>query len=177
MDNKHNTKTLVVTKTGILCAAAIILSAVENAVPALPYTFPGIKLGLSNIAVLFALETMGLPAAVIITLFKALFTLLTRGFTAGLLSLSGGLCSVAVMYLIIRFGANRFGYIGLGIAGAFFHNAGQLLVTYGLVGGSILYYLAVLSLTAIITGCLTGTASWLLIPRLKAVESALRNST
>lgn len=67
---------------GILCAQAIALSFLENLIPSLPFLPPGAKPGFSNIVTMFTVLTLGLPQAMCITVFKALFALMTRGATA-----------------------------------------------------------------------------------------------
>ena len=51
---------------------------------------------------MYALFFMGFPQALTLTVLKAFFVALTRGVTAGLLSLSGGLVSVLVMWLLYK---------------------------------------------------------------------------
>ena len=63
---------------GILCAQAIALSFLESLIPALPFLPPGAKPGFSNIVTMFAVLTFGLPQAMCITVFKALFALARR---------------------------------------------------------------------------------------------------
>ena len=83
---------------GILCAQAIALSFLESLIPALPFLPPGAKPGFSNIVTMFAVLTFGLPQAMCITVFKALFALATRGATAFFMSLAGGVLSTLAMW-------------------------------------------------------------------------------
>ncbi|HOR14100.1 MAG TPA: Gx transporter family protein, partial [Clostridia bacterium] len=50
---KNNTAKLVL--LALLFAIALVLAALENTLPPLPLPFPGLKLGLSNIAIMYAL--------------------------------------------------------------------------------------------------------------------------
>jgi heptaprenyl diphosphate synthase len=45
--------------TSLIFAAALVLAVVENALPPLPIAVPGVKFGLSNIAVMYALFFLG----------------------------------------------------------------------------------------------------------------------
>ena len=84
---------------GMLFALAIALSFAESAIAPLLGLMPAIKLGLSNIVVMYALLGLGRKQAAALAVLKALFAFLTRGFTAGALSFLGGACSLAVMML------------------------------------------------------------------------------
>ena len=88
---------------GVLFALAAVLSLGEGALaPALGLP-PGVKPGLANTVVMFALLFLGLPQAACLAVLKALLALLARGAVAGALSLCGGLFSVGVMWLLHRF--------------------------------------------------------------------------
>lgn len=156
-------------RTGLLCAAALVLSAVENMIPTMPFMLPGMKLGLSNIAVMFALEVCSLPCAFSVVTVKALFALVSRGATAFMMSFAGGICATFVMFLLVRPKRISFGCLGIGLAGAFMHNMGQLLVALCMVSKAVLAYLPVLSASALITGALTGLVCYFLIPPIKAL--------
>lgn len=149
---------------GILAALAIALSALEGLLPVIPV--PGAKWGLSNLATMTALSLLGWPAALGVTLAKAGFTLL-RGGTACLMSLSGGLFSLLVMTALFGFMRGRVGYLGVGVAGAAAHNAGQLLCAMALVDGSLWRLAPFLLLAALATGCATGLIMQAVWPALK----------
>lgn len=153
---------------GILAALALALSALESLLPPLP--IPGLKLGLSNLATLFALSSLGLPAALAVTAAKALFALLRSG-TACLMSLAGGLFSTLVMAALWRWGRPRFSLIGIGIAGAVAHNTAQLLMAMLLLSSALIYYFPLLLAASLVTGAITGLSFRLLLPQLnKAVH-------
>lgn len=158
------------TKTALLCAVSIVLSAIENMIPQIPFFMPGMKLGLSNIAVVFALETVNLPCAVVVVIFKGLFALLTRGVTAGLMSFCGSLLGCLAMFFLLKIQKPRFGYIGVAVCGAFFHNFAQLLVSLALMGKAVFSYLFVLSLSSLVTGAITGVIVGAVMPSVNAVS-------
>ena len=66
----------------------------------IPGLMPGMKLGLANIVVMYALFFMGGKQALVLDLLKALFVFLVSGWTAGFLSLCGGLFSLLVMWVL-----------------------------------------------------------------------------
>lgn len=158
--------TLRITQTALVSAVALVLSAVEMALPDLPIVIPGMKLGLSNIVNMFCLVALDLPTALFVCVIKALFALLTRGVTAFFMSLVGGLVSTILMYVLISIRKPKFGYIGIGICGAFFHNFGQIIVAFLMTDVTVFAYLPVLSSISLVTGSITGLVLSLLLPPL-----------
>lgn len=161
--------TLQLCRTGMLAAVALVLSVLENMIPDLPFVLPGMKLGLSNIAVMFALEMCPLLSALALVAVKAFFALVTRGATAFLMSLAGGLLSALGMYLLIHCKKPVFGALGIGILGAFAHNMGQLLAAFLLVSDAVYVYLPLLSALSVVTGALTGLVFCVVMPPLSRV--------
>ena len=155
---------------GLLAALALALSFLEGLLPALPV--PGAKLGLSNIVTMYALTALSLPAALGITAVKAVFALL-RGGSAFLMSAAGGLLSTLVMALCLRLFRGTMGDIGIGIAGAVAHNAGQWLMALLLIGPAVLAYAPWLLLMALATGMVTGLTLHLLLPAIGKLRRQL----
>ena len=85
------------------------------------------KLGLANIVVMYALFFMGARQALYLDLLKALFVFLVSGWTAGFLSLCGGLLSLLVMWVLYYKLPFRPTWFILSVCGALSHNIGQLL--------------------------------------------------
>ena len=152
-----------ITRTALLSTVALVLSYIEMMLPDFPFVLPGMKLGLSNIATMFALTSVNLPCALVVCVTKAVFALLMRGFTAFLMSLFGGLLSTLVMYLLLRI--RSLGYIGIGIAGAFCHNLGQILVAYVYTDSTVFAYFGVLAVASIVTGSVTAFVVYILLPK------------
>lgn len=162
---------LWITQNGLMCACAVVLSILESFLPDLPVPVPGMKPGLANIVTMTAIESFGFSCALYVTAAKSLFVLVTRGFTAFLMSFSGGIVSMTVMYLLMSRKKHSFGCIGTGIAGAFSHNMAQLAMASLLTNTLIFYYLPPISLISILTGTITGTAVYFILPPvLKAVS-------
>lgn len=160
---------LMLCRTALLSAVALVLSAFENSLPPLPFVLPGMKLGLSNLAVMLSLEICSLPCALSIVVVKGLFALLTRGVTAFFMSTAGGLLATLGMYLLIRQKKLQFGCLGIGVWGAFLHNCGQLMVAWILVSQAVFVYFFVLLISAVVTGALTGLVYYVVIPVLKRI--------
>lgn len=140
--------------TGILGALAVALSFLESLLPPLPFTPPGFKLGLSNLAGMYAAGCLGLPQALFLGALKGGFAFLTRGFAAGAMSLSGGLCSALCTWLLFKRKSLSLAVIGVG--GALAHNAAQLCAAYFLTATSVVFYVPVLLLYSVAAGVLTG---------------------
>ena len=153
---------------GILCAQALALSFLENMIPAMPFMPPGAKPGFSNIVTMFATLTMGLPQAMCITVVKAAFAGVTRGFTAFCMSLAGGVLSTLAMWLLLRVKSRPFGLLGVAIVSAVCHNAGQLAMAVVFTGtGAVLGYAPALLIFSLITGAITGTVLRVVMPALE----------
>lgn len=153
---------------GILCAQALALAWLEGLLPALPWLPPGAKPGFSNIITMFAADAVGLGQAMLITLVKAAFAFVTRGATAGAMSLAGGVSSTLAMWLLLRLKKNPLGYVGVSVLCAFCHNTAQLAVAAVMAGTpSILYYAPALGLFAAAAGAVTGIILKAVMPALK----------
>ena len=157
--------------TGLLAALALSFSFLEGLIPPIPVLPPGAKLGLSNIVVLYAAGSLGLPAALFLACLKGGFALLTRGVTAGLLSISGGVLSARVMWLLLQ--KTRASLSLVGVCGALSHNAAQLCAAWLLTSAAVVFYLPFLVLFGVLTGLLTGLVLKLTLPPLQRIERYL----
>ena len=92
-----------VARFGLLTALALVLGLVDRAIPLtalLGGAAPGIKLGLANTVLLYAVYLMDWKSTVLLMLTKVLLSgFLFGSLTAILYSLSGGVLSLAVMLL------------------------------------------------------------------------------
>ncbi len=157
-------KTKRLTLYGVLVALAMILSFVESQIPAF-VAVPGMKIGLTNIVVLFALYAESERAAVIINLVRILLVALLFGSALSLaFSLAGGILSALVMILLKR--SSRFGMTGVSCAGAVSHNIGHILVAMVVMNTkAIALYLPVLWATGIVSGILIGVVGGIVVGR------------
>ena len=160
-----NEKTKRVALTGLLIALALILSYLESLVP-LSFAVPGVKLGLPNIAVVFALYRLRTRTAAAISLLRVALAALLFGSVLSLAySAAGAVCSFAVMWLLRRSG--RFGCTGVSVAGAVVHNLAQIAAAALLLEtASLTWYIPVLCLSGTIAGVCIGLLSALLIERI-----------
>lgn len=156
------TKRLVL--LAMLTAVAMILSYVETLLPSVG--IPGVKMGLANIAVIFALFRFGWKEAAALSLVRVVLVSLLFGSVGAMLySLAGAVLSLAVMALLRRI--DRFSTVGVSVAGGVAHNAGQILMAMLILQTKqLLGYLPVLAVSGIAGGVLTGLTAALLIRRI-----------
>ena len=87
---------------GLLVALALVLSYLESLVP-LSFAIPGIKLGLPNLVIVFALYRLRWPTAAAISLLRVLLVALLFGSALSLAySAAGAAFSLLVMCLLKR---------------------------------------------------------------------------
>ena len=158
-----NTKKLAF--TALVAALAAVLSYIDGLI-ILPV--PGIKLGLCNIAVLFALCRMGKQQAVGISVIRVFIVSLIVGFSSFPYSLAGAVLSFAVMALMLKI--SDVSLIAVSIAGAAAHSIGQIAVAvFYLSSVSLFYtYLPVMFVISVVTGTVTGIAARLVLKHLPA---------
>lgn len=149
---------------GILTAVALILSYVESLIP-FSFSVPGVKLGLPNLAVLFALYKLNAKGACAISLVRVLLVSILFGNLFSLAySLTGAALSLCVMILLKKTG--KFGVTGVSVAGGVAHNAGQILAAVVLLENArIAGYLPVLCVSGTVAGVVIGLVAALLIKR------------
>ena len=161
-------KTEKIAHYGILIALAMILSYLESQIPAF-FAVPGMKLGLTNLVVIFALFTIGEGAALISNLIRIFLVGILFGSGVSLIySLAGGLLSGIGMILLHRFG--RFHTVTISVAGGLLHNIGQIIAAMILMHTSaIAWYLLVLWFSGIVSGAVIGLIGAQVVGRLKPI--------
>jgi heptaprenyl diphosphate synthase len=141
-----------------LATLAIFLSIAETVIPK---PLPWMRLGLANAITLYAFHVMKPKEVLLIVLSRILATSLLLGTFLSMsfiLSITGALSSLLVMW-VLHFGLGRWvSLVGISIAGAVTSNAVQLGVVNALFIGSriTLYLLPFLFLFALIGGTVSG---------------------
>lgn len=163
-----------IAKLGLLTAVALVLGYVEHLLPITG--IPGVKLGLANTVLLYALYLLDIPSAILLMILKVgLSGLLFGGVAAMLYSFAGGVVSLLVMILARRM--KGLSVVGVSVLGAAAHNIAQLAVACFVVETrAILAYLPVLLLSAAITGVLTGLVARYTFRGLTATTAKESNS-
>lgn len=145
-------------------ALALILSYVESLVPS--PGIPGVKLGLANLVVVFALYRLGWKEALGISLLRVFLVALLFGHAASLAySASGAALSLLGMLLLKRW--DKLGCLAISVIGGVLHNVGQILMAWALMGANVVWYLPVLILSGTVAGVAIGVVSAILVKRVK----------
>lgn len=154
---------------GVLTALALIFSYVESLIP-ITIGIPGVKLGLANLLIVFALYKLDTKMALTISVIRILLS----GFMFGnafsiVYSLAGGLVSFLAMICFKR--TKAFSAVGVSISGGVFHNIGQMIVAIMVVESYYVgYYLPVLIIAGAITGLLIGIVTEAVLFRIKSLN-------
>ncbi len=155
----------------ILCALAISMGFLEGLIPPIPFLPPGAKLGFSNIITMFTAGSLGLPQALTVAAVKSLFAFVTRGATAGFMSLSGGLLSAFAMYFLMKYSRKYLGLVGISVICAVCHNLGQLAAARIITQTQTIYnYAPALAVFGIVMGTLTGIVLKAVLPALEKMK-------
>lgn len=161
-------KTRKMVLLGLLTGIALVVYVIEAQIPVI---LPGIKLGLANAISLLALIIMGPKEALTIMLLRTLLgTFLGGNMSAFLYSISGGILSNLVMIILYKKFNESFSLWSISIAGAIFHNIGQLFIAALVVQDfKIYFYLPVLMISAIAAGYFIGLVTNFLSKHLEKI--------
>lgn len=145
-----------------LVLLGLYLSLVENIIPK---PFPWMKIGLSNIAILIALEKfnskMAIQAILLRVFIQALMlgTLFTPNF---IISFTAGLISTLFMIFLYKF-RKYLSLVSISCISAFTHNVLQLIVVYFLMfrnislnSKSIIVFIVIFLFLGVVMGLITG---------------------
>ena len=166
----RNKKVQQVALSGLLTSLMLVFGFIERQFP-LPVPVPGIKLGLANSVLLYALYMLGIRQTIVLMLLKSLMSwLIYMNLSAMLYSFAGGVLSVAAMILVSRM--KGVSPIGVSVLGAVFFNIGQILMAAWVLGTPqlIVTYLPVLMVSGVLTGILTGVMAKLVMKHLRAMK-------
>lgn len=168
--NPYKSKARYVSTTGLMLALACVLTALESVFSA--FLPAGMRIGLSNIVIMAACAAINLPTAFIIVLLKGVFVFATRGATAGIMSLCGGIISFAAMGVL--FSKTKASYILISVVSALLHTVGQLSAAVLLTGSVYTFFYApVLCAVSVASGICTGFVLGQAMPHLiKALRRA-----
>ena len=157
---------------GLMLALIIVLLWFERMLPPIPFLPPQMKLGISNVVIMFVLLFVGVKESFTLVVLKALFNMLIRSPVGGLLSLSGGILSVLILASLVWIFKHRISYIALSITGAILHNAGQIIIFCVIMQNwrLLLVYSPILLVAGTILGTLSGILLKVLLPSLNKIH-------
>ncbi|MEG0126915.1 MAG: Gx transporter family protein [Clostridia bacterium] len=140
---------------GMLLSLMLILGYVESQIP-IAVGVPGIKLGLSNGVLIFAVYMLSIPLAFL--LMVLLSAILFGGVGTIPYALAGGVLSLLSMSLLSRI--RGVSPVVVSVVGGLMHNVGQVGMAMLILGTPMLWsYLAILMPVGMFTGAATGIAA------------------
>jgi len=147
-----------VIRLSMLISLSVVISIIESYIPILNNIVPGLRLGLSNIIIIFVLYKYSFKDSIYVSVVRVILVGLLR---TGLFSISfffslfGAFCSIICMFFIKKI--NKFSVVGVSIVGSIAHSIGQIIVAILILGNiNIIYYLPYLLVFSIPTGIITG---------------------
>ena len=167
MTNRERTQRIAL--SGLLVALMLVLGYVESLIP-VAAGIPGIKLGLSNGVLIFAIYMLGIPTAFVLMLLKVVLSgLMFGGVSAMMYAMAGGLLSMVCMALLSR--VKGVSPIVFSMIGGVMHNVGQVgLAMLMLNTPKLLYYMAILMGVGLACGALTGVCADSVMKHLKKIR-------
>ena len=153
------------TLLSLLVSVAMVLSYLESLVPVF-VSVPGVKMGFSNVATIFALYSLGPLAAVGVSIVRVvLSSLLFGNLEMMIYSLFGA--ALSLIFMIILKKSEMFSTMGVSAVGGVMHNAGQSVAASILLRNSgVLYYFVPLVISGTLAGVVIGIISGIMIKRL-----------
>ena len=155
-----------IARYALLVSLAMVLSWLESLI-VFPGLLPGMKVGLTNLVVVFALYRMSPRDAAAVSLARVALVSLTFGNAYSFAySLAGAALSLAVMTGLKKTG--RFSILGVSIAGGVCHNLGQLGIAMAVLGTARLgWYLPWLMAGGVAAGTAVGAAGGVIADRVR----------
>lgn len=164
---RNNTKKLVL--LSLTVTFALMLSFIESRIPPI-VAIPGVKVGLANVAVIFALYKFGLKEAAAVSAVRVLLVSILFGTPVSFIySITGAVLSLFVMYVFMRL--TRLSTLTVSALGGVTHNVGQIMAASVILGtGVVVYYLPFLLLSGTLAGIAVGAVSAILINKVKLTD-------
>ena len=165
-------KIKAIATAGMLASLALVLGWLDHIIP-LSSALPGLKLGLANLAVVFALYHLGLWYAAAVSAAKVLLSALLFGGLSGLLySAAGAVLSLAVMALLHRW--PKLSAVGVSAAGG----AAHILAQFGMAAlltatPELLSFMPPLLAVGTLTGAVLGLTALVLMKRMPGASSVM----
>ena len=168
MNKRFNPKRVAL--CGLLLSMMLVLGWVEHMIP-LNAAIPGIKLGLSNGVLIFAVYMLDIPTAYVLMALKVVLSCAFMGNPASMMiyGFAGGLLSLTGMVALSR--VKGMHVVTVSLVGGALHNVGQVAAAMVMLNtGNLLYYMAILMIAGIACGVLTGVCANLVMKHLKHMK-------
>ena len=150
----------------LMLAVALIISIVESYIPPIIPMFPMVKLGLSNVVILFTYIVFGGKIATTILILRCLLVaIFTGNFFSLAFSLPAGIISLMVGIMLIRAGKNSL--IMVSATSAIAHNIIQIFIASMLTNSAAVFvYFPYLFVIGGVSGMITGFITMLIIKKM-----------
>ena len=165
MNKRFDTKRVAL--CGLLLSMMLELGWVEHMIP-LNASIPGIKLGLSNGVLIFAVYMLDVPTSFVLMALKVVLSCAFLGNPASMMiyGFAGGILSLTGMVLLSRVKCMH--PVTVSMVGGALHNVGQVAAAMVMLNtANLMYYMAILMLVGIACGLLTGVCANLVMKHLK----------
>lgn len=150
-------KTRKIVFLSLMISISIVLSIVESSISTLFFAFPGMKLGLANIATMVVVITIGRKEGAIVSIFRIFIVgiiysgLFTPSFW---ISFSGG---VLALLVLLGLKNSKLSLMTISVLSALMHMVGQIIAAIIVIKTTLLiYFLPYMILLSIPTGLITG---------------------
>lgn len=154
MSNRKNNSAKKIAAVAILIAVAFVLSWIEL-ILSITTPIPGIKIGLANLAILFAMYDCSEKDAFMVLVGRLVLNAILFGNVNSLIySVAGGVLSFIVMVIYKKISPKHIVYIS--ITGGVFHNIGQLTAASVVMNTFLSWYMPYLIIGGIIAGLFNG---------------------
>jgi heptaprenyl diphosphate synthase len=164
--SKISAETRRMVTISVLISVAMILSYVESLIPAF-VSIPGVKIGLSNIATVFALYALGWPHAICVSVVRVVLSAILFGNIQSLFfSLMGA--ALALLSMILLKKTDKLTSVGISVVGGVCHNIGQVIAACIVLENAVIaYYIIPLLVSGTIAGVVIGIVAGNLVERVK----------
>lgn len=147
-----------ITRLSMLISLSVVISIIESYIPIFNNIVPGLRLGLSNIIILFTLYKYGFKDSLYVSVVRVILVgLLRTGLfsVSFFFSLSGAVFSIIFMYVAKKI--KLLSVVGVSIVGSVSHSVGQIFIAILILkNNNVIYYLPYLLILSIPTGIITG---------------------
>lgn len=148
-----------ITLVAILSAIAVILSYVDTIVSKAIFPLVPIKIGISNVVIIYAIYRLGFLKSSLVVLIKSLLgSLILGSYTTFIIGFTGSLLSFLSMQLIYHLWKDKISIIGISIVGGMMHILGQLFITSIMyqMKDIIIYYGWILLIVSFVSSIIMG---------------------
>ena len=165
--NSKKTGSKKIALMALFTAAGLMLQYIESV--AFSFGLPGERIGLANIVSVINIFVLGGANALAVSVLRAFIgSLLTRGVSSVIYSVSGALCSGLVMWALKERFYPKLSEVGISVMGAAANNCAQLLVGSFFFSAYLIYsFLPMMLICGVLGGVVTGCAAGAVLKMLK----------